>query len=872
MHSKLESRQHLPEHNFPLDAPERSISCPPVLSAPYSDILGHSHHPFAHNSPEGFPVGNIHSLFVDKFESGHEPSFAAPGHFLPSSNSLHGSVGPAEMPAPAEDNYFGISRNFPAPPPPSPSPQSQHLSSGFGGAFSLSSSATFTGAENHSSSSMNHCISSEGGMFPISRSTTDAFSMCQSTSCLNSHSGSMDGAEKKTSHPRNYSPGNHHSSNVFSDAASQPSIWNTFPAFSSLHLEDGPLDPLKTSIDEGICVSKSHSPLTVCNQNDPNEFYNSDQQSAVPPQFDEKLIFDDYECEGTHSSNSNNITPSGSTFFEKYVDAPSFKPAMSNSSQDQNPMIQNRSVHTFHHHPSHNNYSNMNLHSGNLSTSSVSEAFDIAYQARLQHYSNNLTQSCPKPPEFPFLRESHSQNEYNHADHSMTQARTNFYGGDVSHSTRSQSPAHVSVAADPLNGPPLHRPTLSSDAPELSFGSSSISDSVFGDFHGLYNKQTSSKRVSYSPSSYFPPSPRNPAMCRYFQQGYCKHGERCKFSHNIGDCVLGSGASMGMIPRHRTTSRSAPTSPARTFSSLVSSQKPYHASDVPVGVVQSSKPSLRSVDFPSHKAELDPAATSIADRPLTLDQVVGQIHSLCKDQHGCRFLQKKLEEGTLADIAVIFGEVFDCVVELMTDPFGNYLCQKLVEYCSSEQRTIIVEKVASELVYISLNMHGTRAVQKMIECLDDKLQVELVVEALGNSVVTLIKDLNGNHVIQRCLQRLNAQDNQFIYDAVAGHCIEVATHRHGCCVLQRCIDHASTLQRLQLVSEITSHAVQLMQDAFGNYVVQYVLDLKNPEFADALVNQFLGHAHFMATQKFSSNVIEKCLRVAGPVTRDLLLD
>ena len=99
----------------------------------------------------------------------------------------------------------------------------------------------------------------------------------------------------------------------------------------------------------------------------------------------------------------------------------------------------------------------------------------------------------------------------------------------------------------------------------------------------------------------------------------------------------------------------------------------------------------------------------------------------------------------------------------------------------------------------------------------------------------LIKDLNGNHVIQKCLNKLAPEDNQvrvtlskfgcvlrlalqFIYNAVAANCVEVATHRHGCCVLQRCIDHASDHQRIQLVNEITYNALTLVQDPYGNYV------------------------------------------------------
>ncbi len=70
------------------------------------------------------------------------------------------------------------------------------------------------------------------------------------------------------------------------------------------------------------------------------------------------------------------------------------------------------------------------------------------------------------------------------------------------------------------------------------------------------------------------------------------------------------------------------------------------------------------------------------------------------------------------------------------------------------------------------------------------------------------------------LRILTSSLRQFIYNAVAAHCVEVATHRHGCCVLQRCIDHAADSQRVQLVTEITYNALTLVQDPFGNYVVR----------------------------------------------------
>ncbi|KAJ7596798.1 ARM repeat-containing protein [Mycena floridula] len=263
-----------------------------------------------------------------------------------------------------------------------------------------------------------------------------------------------------------------------------------------------------------------------------------------------------------------------------------------------------------------------------------------------------------------------------------------------------------------------------------------------------------------------------------------------------------------------------------------------------------------------------------------LEDLQGEIPALCKDQHGCRYLQKKLEEGVPEHRDMIFRETFGHFADLMTDPFGNYLCQKLLEYSTDEQRNVICESVAQDLVNISLNMHGTRAVQKMIDFLSTRRQTDLrynaqihsIIVALSLHVVVLIKDLNGNHVIQKCLNKLAPEDNQFIYNAVAANCVEVATHRHGCCVLQRCIDHASDHQRVQLVNEITFNALTLVQDPYGNYVVQYILDLNDNRFSDGVIRQFAGNVCALSVQKFSSNVIEKCVRVAEHSTRKMLIE
>ena len=111
--------------------------------------------------------------------------------------------------------------------------------------------------------------------------------------------------------------------------------------------------------------------------------------------------------------------------------------------------------------------------------------------------------------------------------------------------------------------------------------------------------------------------------------------------------------------------------------------------------------------------------------------------------------------------------------------------------------------------------------------------------SLTERVVELVQDVNGNHVIQKCLNRLTSVNSsvsldflvrrpnanlrrQFIFDAVSANCVAIGTHRHGCCVLQRCVDHATGLQKAELVRQICSNMFSLVKDPFGNYVVQYI--------------------------------------------------
>jgi pumilio RNA-binding family len=66
-------------------------------------------------------------------------------------------------------------------------------------------------------------------------------------------------------------------------------------------------------------------------------------------------------------------------------------------------------------------------------------------------------------------------------------------------------------------------------------------------------------------------------------------------------------------------------------------------------------------------------------------------------------------------VAAIYSAILPKFVELMNNPFGNYLCQKITDACGKDHIKDIINIIKSDIVSICCNAHGTRAIQRIIE-------------------------------------------------------------------------------------------------------------------------------------------------------------
>ncbi|CAN6471712.1 unnamed protein product [Victoria cruziana] len=136
-----------------------------------------------------------------------------------------------------------------------------------------------------------------------------------------------------------------------------------------------------------------------------------------------------------------------------------------------------------------------------------------------------------------------------------------------------------------------------------------------------------------------------------------------------------------------------------------------------------------------------------------------------------------------------------------------------------------------------------------------------------------VRDQNGNHVIQKCIECIPQDAIQFIISSFYDQVVTLSTHPYGCRVIQRVLEHCDDPKTQHIMmDEIMQSVCMLAQDQYGNYVVQHVLEHGKPHERSSIIKQLAGQIVQMSQQKFASNVVEKCLTFGGPEERQILVN
>jgi len=236
------------------------------------------------------------------------------------------------------------------------------------------------------------------------------------------------------------------------------------------------------------------------------------------------------------------------------------------------------------------------------------------------------------------------------------------------------------------------------------------------------------------------------------------------------------------------------------------------------------------------------------------------------EKTGSMFLQITLKERNPEETSSIFHAILPVVRQLAYDQFGNFVVQKLLENSDEDQREALSQELSIDAMKTCNEKYGCRVMQKAIEVLDAEMQTKVVstIKASPENVMTCIKSMHGNHVIQVCVQKMPLDSLGWIIEAVESDVEFIANHMYGCRVVQRLCERCDPHEHLVGILDGAVKLVdKLSQDQHGNYVVQCVLQHGRLEDKRHILQAVRERPIFFAKNKCSSNVVERCMEIAA---------
>lgn len=255
---------------------------------------------------------------------------------------------------------------------------------------------------------------------------------------------------------------------------------------------------------------------------------------------------------------------------------------------------------------------------------------------------------------------------------------------------------------------------------------------------------------------------------------------------------------------------------------------------------------------------------------LPLEKLAENIFSLAKDQGGCRYLQKLLDEEPEKASKAFYQPLLENILRLVNDPFGNYFIQKMFPTLNQEQLQQVIFVFSPHFFDIGANPHGTRVIQHLINYLSSKYLLEYFLTTMTPFIVPLLKELNGTHIVQKFAADY-PDYAPFINKIIVENSPTLATHRHGCCVIQKYLETSKGEMLNLLLERLVNNCLMLIVDQFGNYVIQSILLMNNPDCGNAIAMRITENACYYAKHKYSSNVVEKCFDYCNGTVRQRLL-
>jgi len=261
-----------------------------------------------------------------------------------------------------------------------------------------------------------------------------------------------------------------------------------------------------------------------------------------------------------------------------------------------------------------------------------------------------------------------------------------------------------------------------------------------------------------------------------------------------------------------------------------------------------------------------------------LDKAAGEAClDLCLNAYGCRVIQKALDVCSKEQRDEMFLKPLERELEnLCCDQNGNHVAQKLVALLSDtgdlEEFVKIVVKDSETVRKLSSHPYGCRVVQRMLEYCTNEQKDSILLPAIVEKTTELAINQFGNYVVQHSLQYGSEKFKRQILRELATEITSLATHKFASNVIEKCMAYCDNELKKIMVDQMLGKKTaddgekeeqlpKLMSDQYANYVVQKLLEICDEDQFDEFLDRIRVHVPEMRNYAYGKHIVQHVERL-----------
>jgi len=253
------------------------------------------------------------------------------------------------------------------------------------------------------------------------------------------------------------------------------------------------------------------------------------------------------------------------------------------------------------------------------------------------------------------------------------------------------------------------------------------------------------------------------------------------------------------------------------------------------------------------------------DRIDFLNTISKSLIKLSSDSIGTYPIQTIIEHlSSKYEKMIIISGIKDGFEDLIYDPFGCHVLEKLLVCFEDEYILFIYTYIFEKFLYIANHNNGICIIKKILTFTHKKKLHEKIKNIVKENALYLIQQSYGNFVIQIIVEHWS--DYRDIINLYKGQFFKLSLEKYASNVIERCIEKDEEILNEYIDEIINSNYIyDVMKSNYGNYVIQKAIKLAKGEYK----NKFVFTAAKEINKLNDNKLIQKWKTILGTHIKDL---